>query len=188
VVIRTEPLLMSLRGYRELSRREKARLYPLLKDAGRRMGLPVVPELWISDAQKPGAWAHMRGIVVTRGLLGDYDASEAAPKPDLDDTALTAILAHELHHWDCGDVVGLTHRPSMLLSGRLCRQRNRLDQAARRVVGNRVVVHVLARVGMHKARHRAAADTPLTAVRVRGRRTRRQSRRRVSSWFASRTR
>jgi Zn-dependent protease with chaperone function len=49
----------------------------------------------------------MRAIVVTRGLLGDYDASEAAPKPDLHDTALTAILAHELHHWDC-DVVGLT--------------------------------------------------------------------------------
>jgi Zn-dependent protease with chaperone function len=108
VVIRAEPLMMSLRGYRELSRREKARLYPLLKDAGRRMGLPVVPELWISDAQKPGARAHMRAIVVTRGLLGDYDASEASPKPDLDDTALTAILAHELHHWDCGDVVGLT--------------------------------------------------------------------------------
>lgn len=108
VLARAEPFLMRLRGYRELSRREKVRLHPLLLDAGRRMGLSIVPALWISDAQKPGAWAHMRGIVVTRGLLGDYDASENAPKPNLDDTALTAILAHELHHWDSGDVVGLT--------------------------------------------------------------------------------
>jgi Zn-dependent protease with chaperone function len=101
-----EPFLMQLRGYRQPSRREKMRLHLLLINAGRRMGLSVVPALWISDAQKPGAWAHMRGIVVTRGLLGDYDASEMAPKPDLDDAALTAILAHELHHWDSGDVVG----------------------------------------------------------------------------------
>jgi Zn-dependent protease with chaperone function len=101
-----EPFLMQLRGYREPSRREKVRLNPLLMDAGRRMGLSVVPSLWISDAQKPGAWAHMRGIVVTRGLLGDYDASEKAPTSDLDQMALAAILAHELHHWDTGDVVG----------------------------------------------------------------------------------
>lgn len=107
ILARAEPLLMRLRGYREPSRREKVRLHPLLMDAGRGMGLSIVPALWISDAQKPGAWAHMRGIVVTRGLLGDYDASESAPKPDLDDTALTAIIAHELHHWDSGDVVGL---------------------------------------------------------------------------------
>ncbi len=107
ILVRAEPVLMRLRGYREPSRREKVRLHPLLMDAGLRMGLSIVPALWISDAQKPGAWAHMRGIVVTRGLLGDYDASENAPKPDLDDTALTAILAHELHHWDNGDVVGL---------------------------------------------------------------------------------
>jgi Zn-dependent protease with chaperone function len=108
IFIRAEPFLMRWRGYREPSRREKVLLHPLLIDAGRRMGLPTVPALWISDAQEPGAWAHMRGIVVTRGLLGDYDASEKAPRPDLDDTAITAILAHELHHWDAGDVVGFT--------------------------------------------------------------------------------
>ena len=107
VMVRAEPRLMRLRGYRVPSRRENAKLEPLLIDAGYRMGLEVVPALWISDAPKPGAWAHMRGIVVTRGLLGDYDASERPPKPDLDDMALGAILAHELHHWNAGDVVAL---------------------------------------------------------------------------------
>lgn len=104
VMVRAEPWLMELRGYRRPSRRERARLDPLLQDAGQRMGLDVVPALWISDALKPGAWAHMRAIVVTRGLLGDYDATEKPPQSDLDDTALSAILAHELHHWDAGDV------------------------------------------------------------------------------------
>lgn len=108
LMIRAEPDLMELRGYRELSRREKQLLHPMLMDAGRHMGLTTLPALWISDQQKPAAWAHMRGIVVTRGLLGAYSATENPPLPDLDPTALTAILAHELHHWDTGDVVGST--------------------------------------------------------------------------------
>lgn len=107
VFVRAEPLLIRMRGYREPSRREKERIYPLLLEAARAMDLPVVPAVWISDAQKPGAWAHMRAIVVTRGLLGDYDASEKPPQSDLDATALVAILTHELHHWDSADVVGL---------------------------------------------------------------------------------
>jgi Zn-dependent protease with chaperone function len=108
LIVATEPVLMRLRGYRELSRREKQLLHPMLEDAGRRMGLPTLPALWISDQQKPGAWAHMRGIVVTRGLLGAYSATESPPLPDLDSAAITAILAHELHHWDSCDVVGST--------------------------------------------------------------------------------
>ncbi|MGC2372858.1 MAG: M48 family metalloprotease [Solirubrobacteraceae bacterium] len=108
VMIRAEPWLMRLRGYRELSRREKQLLNPMLRDAGRRMGLQTLPALWMSDQQKPGAWAHTRAIVVTRGLLGAYSATENPPLPDLDSAAITAILAHELHHWDAGDVVGST--------------------------------------------------------------------------------
>lgn len=101
-----EPLLIRMRGYREPSRREMARLEPILLDAARHMELQVVPAVWISDAAKPGAWSHMRAIVVTHGLLGEYDASENAPQPELDNIALTAILAHELQHWNSGDVVG----------------------------------------------------------------------------------
>ena len=51
---------------------------------------------------------HVGAFVLTRGLLGDYDESEGPPKPELDDAAIAAILAHELNHWQTGDVVGLT--------------------------------------------------------------------------------
>jgi Zn-dependent protease with chaperone function len=106
ILMEAEPRLMKLRGYRELSRREKERLHPLLLETARRMGLRTVPELWMSDSQIPGAWTHPRSIVITRGLLGDSDATERPPKSDLDEMALSAILAHELHHWYCGDAVG----------------------------------------------------------------------------------
>jgi Zn-dependent protease with chaperone function len=106
VLVLAEPRLLPLRGYRVLSRREKERLYPLLQDVGQRMGLAVVPELRISDRDAPAAWCHMRAIVVTEGLLGDYDASEVGPRSNLDRAALSAILAHELHHWSVGDAVG----------------------------------------------------------------------------------
>ncbi|MGH2965116.1 MAG: M48 family metalloprotease [Solirubrobacterales bacterium] len=106
ILIAAEPQLMKLRGYRELSRREKDFLHPLLLDAGAGFGLRVVPELWISDKLIPGAWSHPRGIVIARGLLGDYDKSEGQPKPQLDSTAIRAILAHELVHWHFADPVG----------------------------------------------------------------------------------
>lgn len=103
-----EPHLMRLRGYRKPSRREQEKLSPLLVEVGSLMNLELVPEYWISESKKPGAWMHLRAIVLTRGLLGDYDDSEDPPKPDLDDPALGSILAHELNHWKQGDVVGLT--------------------------------------------------------------------------------
>lgn len=106
VLVVFEPLLLPLRGYRSPSRREKARLHPLLQEAGRRMGLGVVPELRMSDSEKPAAWAHMRAIVVTRGLLERYDASDFS-QPASGDTTLSAVLAHELHHWCSGDAVGM---------------------------------------------------------------------------------
>jgi Zn-dependent protease with chaperone function len=107
IIVAVEPLILDLRGYRRLSRREGERMYPLLREVAQKMGLDVVPMLLISDSLKPGAWTHMRAVVVTRGLLGDYDASEKPPRPDLDDKAVAAILGHELHHWSEGDAVAL---------------------------------------------------------------------------------
>jgi Zn-dependent protease with chaperone function len=107
VLVVFEPLLLSLRSYRRPSRREQVRMHPLLREAGRRMGLAVIPELRMSDSEEPGAWAHMRAIVVTRGLLERYDSSAPVAQPVPDDTTLGAVLAHELHHWHSGDAVGM---------------------------------------------------------------------------------
>ena len=102
-----ENWLLLLRGYRRLSRREEARVEPLLRDTAQKMGIPYLPRLWIADIPKPAAWAHMRSIVLTRGLLGDVDETEKKPEGVLDDGALAAILAHELYHWMAGDVVSM---------------------------------------------------------------------------------
>lgn len=102
------PLLL-VRGYRRPSRREADRVMPLLRAAGEGMKVPAqaLPRLWIADMPKPAAWAHLRSIVITRGLLGDVDDSQKKPQGELDDAALGAVLAHELHHWLAGDTVSM---------------------------------------------------------------------------------
>lgn len=109
--LRIELKTANIRGYRKASRRELARINVLMGDVAQRMSLAVVPEVWISEQLKPAAWAHGRYIVLTRGLLGDYDDSEAPPQSDFDDFALRAMIAHELTHWNEADAVG-----NMLLS------------------------------------------------------------------------
>lgn len=108
VMVTAEPYLMHVRGYRKPSRRERAKIDPLLLEVGAAMGLDFVPDYWINESKKPGAWMHLQSFVITRGILGDYDASENPPTPDLDDASIAAIIAHELTHWERADVVGLT--------------------------------------------------------------------------------
>jgi len=92
-----ERLGLRLRGYRRLSRDEVRRIAPLVKDVADRMELPALPRFAMADVTLiPNAWTHMRTIVLTKGLL-----------QTLTDDELTAILAHELHHWKMGDSVGL---------------------------------------------------------------------------------
>lgn len=90
-----ERLGLRLRGYRRLSRDEVRRVAPLVKDVAEAMNLDGLPRFAIADLAIPNAWAHMRTIVLTTGLL-----------QTLDDAELQAILAHELHHWHSGDSVG----------------------------------------------------------------------------------
>ena len=96
VMISAEPLLLRLQGHRRLSRREHARLMPLLQEAGRRMNLYPLPPLLMADGNIRNAAAYTRHVVVGRAL---YD--------ELSDERLAAILAHELHHWARGDTLGL---------------------------------------------------------------------------------
>jgi Zn-dependent protease with chaperone function len=106
VLVRMEPRFIRLRGYRELSRREREYVTPILDEILSRMGiLDARPALYMSDVVTPGAWTHPRAIVLAEGLLGEYDATEAPPKPDLSRGAIAAILAHEVAHWRDGDAV-----------------------------------------------------------------------------------
>lgn len=91
-----ERLSLRLRGYRRLSRDEVRQLAPLVKSVAEAMDLPALPRFAMHDVVIPNAWTHMRTIVITKGLL-----------QSLDDGEISAILAHELHHWQSGDSVGL---------------------------------------------------------------------------------
>lgn len=91
-----ERVALRLRGYRRLSRQEVRRIAPLVKGVADAMALDGLPRFAIADNLAPNAWTHMRTIVLTTGLLHM-----------LDDDELTAVLAHELHHWSFGDAVGL---------------------------------------------------------------------------------
>jgi Zn-dependent protease with chaperone function len=86
-----------LRGYRRLSRAEARRVAPLVKSAADAMGLPLaLPRFAMADMYVNNAWAHMRTIVITTGMLSS-----------MTDDEIRAVLAHELAHWASGDVVGL---------------------------------------------------------------------------------
>ncbi len=91
-----ERLGLRLRGYRRLSRDEVRRVAPLVKDVAEGMDLDGLPRFAMADSVMPGAWSHMRTIVLSTGLL-----------QSLDDGEIRAVLAHELHHWRSGDAVGL---------------------------------------------------------------------------------
>jgi Zn-dependent protease with chaperone function len=100
--------LTTFRGYRRMSRREAQRINPLLEMAARNLGLTSAPPVLVSDELRPAAWAHLRAIVLTRGMLGEISPDQNPPKGVLDDDdEITAVLAHELHHWAVGDVVAL---------------------------------------------------------------------------------
>jgi Zn-dependent protease with chaperone function len=96
VVAMFERAALRIRGYRRLSRLEVRRVAPLVKKVADAMDLDGLPRFAMSDGPLPNAWTHMRTIVLTTGLL-----------QMLDDAELTAVLAHELHHWRSGDAVGL---------------------------------------------------------------------------------
>ncbi len=91
-----ESWILRLHGYRRLSRREQARVTPLMNGVTKRMGLTATPLLMIADDGSRNAYSYLRHIVISK-LLFD----------ELSDEALAGILAHELHHWNQGDTVGL---------------------------------------------------------------------------------
>jgi Zn-dependent protease with chaperone function len=94
LIARYEGDWLRLRGYRRLSIDETRRVSPLLQQVAAEMGVPDLPRFAMVDLDIPSAWTHMRHIVLSKGLLDT-----------LNDQELTAVLAHELHHWARGDSV-----------------------------------------------------------------------------------
>jgi Zn-dependent protease with chaperone function len=94
---RLEPSLLGLRGCRRLSRRESARIVPLMTAAARDLGLRDRPELLVSGSGSLRVRAHARHLVIGRALLEELGDAEDG------DHLLAAVLAHGLAHWAAGD-------------------------------------------------------------------------------------
>ena len=89
-----EPRLLVVSGARQPSRREDARLRPILDDCARRLGLPTVPRLLMEDDPVlSNARTYARHVVVTTAVLTEPDDEVAA------------LLSHELVHWRTGDEI-----------------------------------------------------------------------------------
>jgi len=96
VVARFEGDLLRVRGYRRATRDEVRTIAPHVQAVGAALGLSAYPRFVVSDSATPGAWTHMRHIVLTTDLL-------QALEPD----QLRAVIAHEMNHWRNGDAVAL---------------------------------------------------------------------------------
>jgi hypothetical protein len=95
-----EPRLLRLNGCRRMSRREAARVIPLLQAAAADLGLSSLPLLLMAGGDDLRVRVHTRHLVVGRSLLEELGAGPAG------DAALEAVLCHALHHWAAGDGVG----------------------------------------------------------------------------------
>jgi Zn-dependent protease with chaperone function len=108
LIVHFEDQLLRLRGCRDLSRREKQLIDPMVDEILRRMEIVGHrPAFYVSDHKQPAAWTHAKSIVITQGLFGSYDDSENPPVPDMPLNAFSAVIAHEINHWARADGVGI---------------------------------------------------------------------------------
>jgi hypothetical protein len=96
-----EPWLLRISGCRRMSRREAARVVPLLQGAAADLGLASLPLLLLAGGDDLRVRVHTRHLVVGRSLLDELGAGPTG------DASLEAVLCHALHHWAVGDGVGL---------------------------------------------------------------------------------
>ncbi|HEY8472558.1 MAG TPA: M48 family metalloprotease [Natronosporangium sp.] len=91
-----ERMLLRAAGARRLSRREQALLLPIVLVCARRLGLPNHPPILINDNPEPTAIAYTRHIVLSRGLLTEFD---------YDREVIAGVVSHALVHWRNGDAI-----------------------------------------------------------------------------------
>ncbi|MCN0180320.1 M48 family metalloprotease [Salinispora arenicola] len=94
--VATEGWRFRAAGCREPSRREKELLLPILVDCAMRLQLNGHPKLLVDDSREANAVCGTRHIVISRGLLDEFDYD---PEP------IAAVLCHELTHWRNADPV-----------------------------------------------------------------------------------
>ncbi|HEY8473599.1 MAG TPA: M48 family metalloprotease, partial [Natronosporangium sp.] len=97
--VASEPVLLRAAGARRLSRREQALLLPIVLVCARRLGLPNHPPILINDDAEPTAIAYTRHIVLSRGLLKEFD---------YDREVIAGVVSHALVHWRNGDAISAT--------------------------------------------------------------------------------
>jgi Zn-dependent protease with chaperone function len=91
-----ERVLWHVWGARRLSRREHAWLRPIVDEAAQRMGIGRAPELMIQDGHRPTAFAGVRHIARSRGMLRLMEH---------DREMIAATIAYQLTRWHNGDVI-----------------------------------------------------------------------------------
>jgi len=84
-------------GARRMSRRERDLIIPILRSCAQRLRLSDYPPVLIDDSPEPSAIAYTRHLVISRGLLDEFDYD-----PDV----IGGVLSHGLVHWRNGDPVG----------------------------------------------------------------------------------
>ena len=83
-------------GARRLSRREYSWLAPIVDEAAQRMGIGRAPELMIQDGHRPTAFAGVRHIALSRGMLRLMEH---------DREMIAATISYQLARWHNGDVI-----------------------------------------------------------------------------------
>lgn len=94
--ITVEGATLRTKGARRLSRREADLITPLLNEAAEMMGIEGRPEVLILDTPAVRTFAGARHIVLSRGLLEEFNYDRAV---------LAAVVAHQLTHWNNADAV-----------------------------------------------------------------------------------
>lgn len=89
-------ILRVSRGIRPMSEREQATLSPIIEEVAGHMNISTHrPSFVIVDDELPHAFAGLRHVGITSGMLEESETDE-----------LAAIIAHELYHWQKGHAAG----------------------------------------------------------------------------------